>query len=631
MTVETREFKTEMKQLMDIIIHSLYSNREIFLRELISNASDAIDKARFTAITEPDLLEGNSEWQIRLIPNAEAGTLTVSDNGIGMSRESIIEDLGTIARSGTGEFLKKLAQAENQDKPDMIGQFGVGFYSAFMVAEKVEVTSRMAGEKTAGVRWISDGQGAYSVEEVEKETRGTEIVLHLREDAKDFLNEWTLRSIVSKFSDFIEHPVVMRVERKEGEETVGKDETLNQRQAIWLRSKSEIKPEEYNAFYKHISRDTEDPAEVIHFVAEGTLEFKALLFIPKNKPFDFLLPDRKRGLHLYIKRVFITDDSEDLLPPYLRFVRGVVDAADLPLNVSREMLQQNPVLTKIRNNLIDKVLGVLATMQKKEAEKYAQFFKTFGTVLKEGVHTDWSNREKLADLLQYEATSTKEGETISLAKYVEAMPEDQKEIYYLIGETRSALERSPYLEAFRTRKWDVLLMTDPMDEWVIQGLMEYKEKKLKAVDKGELDEQLSAEDEPEENREKQQNEYKDLLAMLGDKLEDIKEVRLSRRLTESASCLVVEEGEMGAYVQNLLNKIDPENQQTKTQRYLELNPKHAVVTTMQKLYAENKDDERVLDYAQLLLDQAVLAEGSKIKDPSALARRINELIVKLHG
>ncbi len=636
MSMETLPFKTEMTKMMDIIVNSLYSNREIFLRELISNASDAIDKIRFDSITDPDLLEGESGWKIKLIVDKDAGTLTVRDNGIGMDRDAVVENLGTVARSGTREFLEKLQQTKAEDRPELIGQFGLGFYASFMVADKVTVLSRMAGDKAKGVRWESSGEGEFQVETVEKERRGTDVVLHLKEDAKDFLDEWKLRTVVRNYSDFIEHPVVMdvmRTEKIEGaegeearEETRVTEETLNSRQAVWLRSKSELSEQDYNEFYKHISRDFGDPAKVIHYVAEGVVEFKALLYLPRQRPFDFLNPERKNGLNLYIRRVFIMDDCTDLLPSYLRFVQGVVDAADLPLNVSRELLQQNPLVDKIQSNLTAKILSTLKAMKDGEKDKYIEFYKNFGLVLKEGVHTDWTNKEKLADLLLFESAKTEAGDFVSLAEYVEAMPEDQKEIYFLLGESRKLLEASPYLEGVRKKGYDVLFMTEPIDEWVVQGLMEYKGKRLVGVDKGEL-EGLEGETEKEQ-KEKKTEEMKDLLGFLKEKIAEVEDVRLSSRLTDSASCLVSKEGRMGAYVENILKKIGSEGEFEESPRILELNPDHPVVAALRGRYEADPKDARLEDYGRLLYEQAVLAEGSKLKDPVGFARRMNDLLVR---
>lgn len=630
-TVETREFKTELKQLMDIIIHSLYSHKEVFLRELISNAADAIDKLRFESLTQPDLLEGDSEWKIRLIPDAEAGTLTISDNGIGMSRETIVEDLGTIARSGTQAFLQNLRQADVKDHPELIGQFGVGFYSAFMVADRVAVISRRAGQPDSGVRWESDGHGTYTVESCEKPTRGTDVILHLKEGEREFLDAWTLRSLVRKFSDFIEHPVVMNVE-KEGE-TVGADgkknrvveeETLNSRQAIWLRSKSEISEDEYREFYRHLTRHWDEPASVIHYSAEGTIEFRALLFIPSERPFDFNFDwERKSGLHLYVRRVFIMDDCEKLLPTWLRFVKGVVDSADLPLNVSREMIQENRLLEKIRKNLTGKVLSTLEEMKRDEREKYEKIFEAFGQVLKEGLATDFESRDKLADLLLVQSTATEPGKTTTLREVRERMPEGQDAIYYLIGESRSLLDNSPTLEAFRERGWEVLLLTDPVDEWVTQSLREYDGKPLKPADRGEL----SAE-KPDELKQ-QQEAFREFLGFVKETLGDaVKEVRLSPRLRESAACLVGEDSGIGAHMERLLRKMGREGELPAAQRILEVNPDHATIAGLKELFERDRNDARLAQYVRLLHEEAIIAEGSSLQDPKAFLQRINELMAR---
>jgi len=622
---ETMQFKTELKQLLNIIIHSLYTHKDIFLRELISNASDAIDKVRFESLTKHELLEGNAEWKIKLIPNKEKKTLTISDNGIGMSRETIIENLGTIARSGTRAFLENLKAANATDRPELIGQFGVGFYSSFMVADKVTVISRTAGDSKSAVWWESNGEGDFSVETVEKETRGTDVILHLKEGSDEFLDSWKLREIVKKYSDFVEHAIVMDVEKTEKDEKTEKEEktvaeeVLNAQKALWLRSKSEITPEEYNEFYKHLSRDFEEPAKIIHYSAEGNIEFKALLYVPSKKPFDFMGNDPHKALHLYIHRVFIMDDCEALLPEYLCFVRGVVDAPDLPLNVSRENLQRNPLLEKIKNNLVAKIISSLGEMKEKENETYLGFYSEFSAYLKEGINRDYSNREKLADLLLYESTKTDAGKTTTLAKYVEAMPATQTEIYFLIGETREQLENSPYLESLKEQGFEVLLMIEPIDEILVQSMSEYKGKKLKAADKGapdssKVDEQKAA-------------ALKDLLGVMKTKLGEVKDVRLTSRLKSSASCLVAEEGEMSANLERLLKRAGRETIEG-SKRILELNASHPAVEAMQKIYEKNSGDERVEKYARLLYDQAVIAEGSKIKDPAAFAQRVNDLLVK---
>jgi molecular chaperone HtpG len=622
-TTERLEFKAELKQLLHLITHSLYSNREIFLRELISNASDAINKIKFDSLSHEELLEDNKDWKIKITADREAGTLTVSDNGIGMSREAVIDNLGTIAKSGTRTFLEALKAQGGQPKPDLIGQFGVGFYSAFMVADKVTVVTRPAGGPQLGVRWTSDGQGDYTLEPNEKPARGTDVVLHLKDDAKEFLDEWRLRSVIRKFSDFIEHPVVTEVEREEGGEKKTVEETLNSRKAIWLRPKSEVKPEEYTEFYRQISHAADEPLAVIHYTAEGVNEFKVLAFVPSHKPLDFYWGEPKSGLRLYVQRVLIMDRCEELLPTYLRFVKGVVDSADLPLNISRELLQQNPLLEKMQRNVVRNVLETLERLRKNESEKYVGFFKEFGPVLKEGVGRDWNNREKLADLLLFESMKTPAGQFLTLSQYVEAMPEGQKEVYYLIGEGREQLEHSPYLEAFRKRGQDVLLLTDPIDEFMMPGLREYKGKTLKAVDRGDLEAPESEKKETEADE-----EYKPLFAYWKGQLPEVSDVRLSKRLTDSAACLVADEHAMSAHMERLLKRMGRAGEGEAGKRILELNGEHPAVRAVRELYAKNPNDPRIGEYGRLFFDQAVLAEGSKVKDPAAFARRINELLAK---
>jgi molecular chaperone HtpG len=615
------QFRTELKQILDIIIHSLYSHKDIFLRELISNASDAIDTLRFQSLTRPELLDGDSEWKIKIIPDEKAGTLTVSDNGVGMSRESIIENLGTIAKSGTQGFLEALKQADAKDRPELIGQFGVGFYSSFMVADKVTVVSRMAGDKPeAGVRWESDGQGAFSVETADKPARGTDVILHLRHEDKEFLKEWKIRQLVKAYSDFVEHPIIMDVVHKEDKEEKVVEETLNSRKAIWLRPKSEITAEEYDEFHKHLSHDFENPAKVIHYAAEGAVEFRALLYLPAHKPFDLLWGDSRKGLHLYIRRVFIMDDCEAMLPAYLRFVRGVVDSPDLPLNVSREMLQQSAPLEKIKSNLVNKVLRTLEEMKTDEYDAYLGFHKELGAFLKEGVYQDRPNREQLANLLLFESTKTKAGEFTTLERYIDGMTADQNEIYYLTGENRELIENSPYLETFKARGQEVLLFTDPIDEFMVQSLTEFKGKRLKAVDKGQLG--GAAVDE------EKKKQFQPLLDLMKEKLGDIKEVRLSNRLQESAACLVADEWAMGAHMERLMHRMGRGADIPPQKRILEINPEHAAVQAVQRLFAQDANDLRLETYCRLLYDQAVVAEGSRVKDPLAFTRRINELLTK---
>jgi molecular chaperone HtpG len=619
---EKMEFKTELKQLLHLITHSLYSNKEIFLRELISNASDAINKIKFDSLQHEEKLEGNKDWKIKVHLDKDAGTLTVSDNGVGMSRESAVENLGTIAKSGTKAFLEALRSQEVKSHPELIGQFGVGFYSAFMVADKVTVVSRPAGAPADGVRWESDGQGEFLVEQVEMPLRGTDVILHLKPEEKDFLEPYRLRQVIKKFSDFIEHPVVMDVEKEVDGKKVTEEEVVNSRKALWLRNKSENTPEEYNAFYKQISHDFEDPAKVVHYSAEGAQEFKVLVFIPAKRPFDMQWGDYQWGLRLYIQRVLIMEHCEALLPAYLRFVRGVVDSSDLPLNISRELLQENPLLEQIKSNVTRSVLKALEEMKTDEYDKYVSFFKELGQVLKEGPRLDWSNRERIAELFLFESMKTEAGKFTTLAKYVEAMPADQEDIHYLTGETREQLEGSPYLESFRAKGQDVLFLTDPVDEFMVPSLRSYKDKPLKAVDRAE------GEDTGVEAAQKEK--FARLLEALAAQLPEVSAVRLTSRLKESACCLVAE-GPMSAHFERLMQRWGKGDEVGAVKRALELNPTHPTVEALARLYEANPQDARIATYARLLYDLAVIAEGSRVKDPGAMARRINELMLKDAG
>lgn len=624
MATRKLKFKTELNQLMDIIIHSLYSHKEIFLRELISNACDAIDKIRFESLTDSGLSGDDTAYSIRIEPDAEAGTLTISDNGIGMSEETVIRELGTIARSGTKAFIENVKEQEGKLSPDLIGQFGVGFYSAFMVADRVTVVSRAAGTESA-VCWESSGQGAFTVKDAERETRGTDVVLHLREDAKNYLEAWEIQSLVKRFSDFVEHPIVLVTEEEKDGEKTPKEETVNSQKAIWLRAKSEISDDEYAAFYKHLTHDYADPLHTIHYSAEGTLEFKAILYIPENRPMDYYMVEPKPHLHLYVNRVFITEACEHLLPMYLRFVKGVVDSSDLPLNVSREMLQDNPLLRKIQTNLVTRVLGALEDLKTKDYEKYCKFFAAFGATLKEGVTRDVGNREKVADLALFQSTRTEASKLLSLGDYVDQMSEGQDCIYYLSGDNADMLRHSPYLEAFRERGQDVLLMDEAVDPFFADALGSYKGKTLKAVDKGEIDNADESDAIPEET----QGAYESLLGNLSETLDEVKQVRLSRRLKESAACLVAEEGEMNAQMERLMAQFGGPQGAPPTLRILELNPQHDAVKAMLSLYDEAPESEDIGELGRLFLDQATIAEGSRIKDPSAFARRINMLIARM--
>ncbi len=644
MSKTTKQFQTEVQQLLDLVIHSLYSNRDIFLRELISNASDAIDKVRFEAHSNEALLEGNSDWKIKIIPDKEAGTLTILDNGIGMSIAEVEHNIGTIARSGTRAFMQNLKEKGTTENPELIGQFGVGFYASFMVADKVTLLTRPAGSEESGCCWESTGDGSYTIEECRRERRGTEIVLHLKEDQREYLEEWKIRSIVKKYSDYIQYPIVMDIKRIEtpkgmdgkeieGGGTIEKtvEETLNSMKAIWARPKNEVTEDEYNEFYKHVSHDYEDPFRTIHFSAEGTSEFKALLFLPAKKPFDLFMAERRKGLQLYVKRVFITDKCEELIPDYLRFVKGVVDSADLPLNVSREILQEDVQIRKIQKGLVNKILSTLAEVKEKNPDDYLKFWKEFGQVLKEGIHFDYANKDKLQDLALFESTATENGSYISLKEYLTRMPESQKEIYFITGNSREALEQSPHLEAFRSKGYEVIFMTDPVDEWVVQAITEYDGKPLKAVDRGDVD--IDTDEEKKEKAKKleeAEKEYSTLISRIKEKLkEKVKDVRFSNRLTESACCLVAEEYGMNANMERIMKSLNQSVPESK--RILELNPDHPLLKKMAEIFKDDSQAEIISDYADILYDQALLTEGSQIKDPLRFTRLISDLMVKAAG
>ncbi len=631
MTANKHQFKAEVNKILDLMIHSLYSHKEIFLRELISNASDAIDKARYQGLTDKSLLEGGEDWKIELIPDKTAGTLTVRDNGIGMTRDEAVEALGTIAHSGTKEFMKLLESREVKDNPELIGQFGVGFYSAFMVADQVSVLTRKAGTDAGhAVRWESNADGTYTLEDAEKASKGTDVILKLKDDAKEYLEEWELRKIVKQYSDFIEYPVVMNVTRsqpdpEDKEKTVSetKEEILNSRKAIWLKDKAEIAAEEYNEFYKHISHDFTDPARVIHYRAEGTTEFSALLYLPSKRPFDIFYQDYKIGPTLYVRRVQIMDHCEAMLPTYLRFVRGVVESSDLPLNVSREILQDNKTVGVIKKSLTKKILDTLAEMKKEDMEAYGAFYEQFGRILKEGIHHDFERREAIAELLLFESTKTEPGKKITLAEYVERMPAEQKEIYYITGGDRAAVESSPYLEVFKEKDIEVLIMTDDFDDIIISGLGVYKEKEFQSAIKGDLD--LG-----DAKKEEKQKEFGDLLELMKDELKGlVAAVRVSGRLKDSAVCLVAGEHDLDPKMVKMFQAMGQEV--PKGQRVLEVNPDHELIGRMKGIFAADKESPRLKEYVGLLYDQALLLEGEAPRNPVAFAKALSKLMAEGAG
>ena len=621
---ENMQFQTEVNQLLHLMIHSLYSNKEIFLRELISNGSDACDKLRFEAIGNDGLYENDSELRVEVEFDSTAGTITVRDNGIGMNRDEVIANIGTIAKSGTKEFLSKLTGDEKKDS-NMIGQFGVGFYSSFIVADKVTLTTRRAGAATTeGVRWESDAQAGYSLENVDKATRGTEIVLHLKEDEKSLADKWRLQSIIRQYSDHIPLPVKMR-KTGEDEQATAEWETVNKANALWTRAKSEIKDEEYQEFYKHVSHDWEEALAWSHNRVEGKLEYTSLLYLPSKAPFDMFDRDQKHGVKLYVQRVFIMDEADKLMPRYLRFVRGVIDSNDLPLNVSREILQGNKVIEGMKNGSVKKVLGVLEYMAAEEPEKYQKFWKEFGKVLKEGPGEDFANREQIAKLLRFASTHNDSAEqTVSLADYISRMKEGQDKIYYITADTHTAAKNSPHLEVFRKKGIEVLLLSDRVDEWLVQHLMEFEGKQLQSVAKGELDLSKLESEEDKQAQEKVEAEARNMVEhikkVLAEKVED---VRVSHRLTSSPSCIVLKDHDMALYMQQLLKQAGHEMPNTKPS--LEINPTHPLLKRME---AET-DDERFAEWSSVLLDQAILAEGGQLEDPAGFVNRLNKLMLAM--
>ena len=624
---ETMGFQTEVKQLLQLMIHSLYSNREIFLRELISNASDACDKLRFEALHNATLFENDSDLQIRIGYDKDARTLTINDNGVGMSRDEVISNLGTIAKSGTQEFFSKLSGDQQKDA-NLIGQFGVGFYSAFIVADKVVVTTRRAGEKAdQGVRWESEGGGEFSIEMLDKPARGTEITLHLRADQDDLLNGHKLRSIIHKYSDHIVQPIVMKKEEwKEGkQEITAEDETVNQASALWARSKNEVTEDEYKAFYKHVGHDYEDPLAWTHARVEGRQEYTQLLYIPAHAPFDLWDRNTRHGIKLYVRRVFIMDDAEQLMPSYLRFVRGIVDSSDLPLNVSREILQESKDIEAIRAGCTKKVLGLLEDLVANDQEKYAKFWGAFGLVLKEGVGEDFANKEKIASLLRFASTHVDtDAETVSLADYIGRMKDGQDKIYYITAETFNAAKNSPHLEVFRKKGIEVLLLSERVDEWVVGSLTEFDGKSLVSVAKGGLDLGKLEDEAEKQEQEKQANDHKDLTEKIKTCLaERVKDVRVTHRLTDSPACLVADEHDIGG---NMARMLKAAGQKTPATRpILEINPNHPVVKRLKE------EEKHFDDWASVLFDQALLAEGGQLDDPAGFVKRVNHLMLEMRG
>lgn len=630
---ETLNFQAEVKQLLHLVVHSLYSNKEIFLRELISNASDASDKLRFEALSDPALYENDSELKIYISFNEKERTITIKDNGIGMSRDEVIANLGTIAKSGTRDFLAQLTGDQKKDA-HLIGQFGVGFYSAFIVADKVTVTSRRAGlTKEHGVRWESSGEGAYTIENIEKIERGTEITLHIKESEGDFLNAWRLRTIITKYSDHINLPIMMQ--KMEGLDEKEKQslewEIINKATALWVLPKSSISDDQYKDHYKHIAHDFKDPLAWSHNQVEGgSLDYISLLYIPSQAPMNMFNQEFQHGLKLYVQRVFIMDKVEQFMPNYLRFVRGIVDTNALPLNISREILQDNAVITKLRNALIKRVLDMLERMAKDDKEKYAIFWKQFGNVLKEGPAEDFANRERIAKLLRFSSTHDDlPVQAISLEDYIQRMKPEQKKIYFITADSFNAAKASPHLEVFRKNNIEVLLLSDRVDEWLVAHMNEFDGKPLHSVAKGDVnyDEIATSETQKDELKKKEETfkkEFEDIIQKVKTLLSDqIKDVRISHRLTNSPSCLVADENDMGIQLQRLLKAAGQDVAEVKP--IFELNPEHALV----KLMAAEKNPERFEEWTRILFDQALLAEGGQLKEPATFVQRMNKLLLEL--
>ncbi len=634
---ETLDFQAEVSQVLNLMVRSLYSNKEIFLRELISNASDAAEKLRFEALTDEALFEDDPELKIRVEFDKEKRTVTISDNGIGMNRQEVTETIGTIANSGTRQFIEAMTGDQSKDS-QLIGQFGVGFYSSFIVADRVTLITRRAGLGAEhGVRWESDGKGTYTLETVDKPGRGTDVILHLREDESEFLEGYRLRSVISKFSDHVAIPIEMLKEvypappGEEGEEEEKKEEApeyevVNKGSALWMRPKSEISEEEYAEFYKHVSHDFEEPLAHVHNRVEGSNEYSSLLYIPKRAPFDLWDKDQKHGIKLYVRRVFIMDEADKLMPHYLRFVKGIVDSDDLPLNVSREILQHSRKIDTIRTANTKRILGLLEKMAKNETEKYATFWEQFGQVMKEGPGEDVPNRERISGLLRFASTHNEGDEqNISLDDYIERMKEGQEKIYYITADSMPAARHSPHLEVFRKKGIEVLLMIDRVDEWLVSHLMEYKGKRLQSVAKGELD--LGELEDQEEKKEHEEiaKEHAGLIERLKSALgEDVvKEVRVSSRLTDSPACLVVEDTDMSANLERLLKSVGQEAPSTKP--IMEINVGHPLVDHLDN----EPDEERFADLSKILFDQALLAEGGQLKDPASFVSRLNGLMLQL--
>jgi len=619
---ETLDFQTEAKQLLQLMIHSLYSDKEIFLRELISNASDACDKLRFEALADDALYEDDGELKITIDFDKEARTITLSDNGIGMNRQEVTDNVGTIAKSGTKKFFESLTGDQAKDA-NLIGQFGVGFYSVFIVADKVTLETRRAGlTEEHGVRWESAGEGSYSLETIDKPARGTSITLHLKEGEDEFAEDLRLRSIIKKYSDHINLPIMMKSQEEEKKDEY---EAVNQASALWVRSKRDISDDEYKEFYKHVAHDFEDPQSWIHSQVEGTQSYTTLFYIPKHAPFDLWDRDRRQGVKLYVRRVFIMDDAEQLMPSYLRFVRGIVDSDDLPLNVSREILQNNKTVTSIRTGSVKKILAHLDKLSKNDKEQYAEFWKNFGAVLKEGPAEDFANREAILKLMQFSSThDDKENPEVSLDDYISRMQEGQEKIYYVTADSFAAVKNSPHLEVFRKKGLEVLLMHERVDEWMMSHLTDFDGKSFQSVAKGQLDLGDLQDKEEEEQNKESEKEYEDIVKRMKESLgEKVKEVRVSHRLTSSPACLVVEDGDMNVSLQNMLKQAGHEVPNINPT--LEINPENPIIVKLK----EESDEDRFADWSEIMYEQALLSEGGQLDDPASYVSRMNSMMLHL--
>ncbi len=624
---QTMAFQTEVKQLLQLMIHSLYSNREIFLRELVSNASDAIDKLRFEALANPALNENDTELKIRVAIDKDKGTLTISDNGIGMTYDEVVANIGTIARSGTKEFFARLTGDQQKDA-NLIGQFGVGFYSAFIVSDRVELRTRAAGQPTGeGVLWTSAGDGEFSVSRFDKPGRGTEVTLHLKDDAKEFIDDWRLKAIIRKYSDHIQMPIVMKKtewdQEKQAQVEKDEEETINKASALWARAKSDIKEEEYEEFYKHVSHDWEKPLAWSHARVEGRHEYTELLYLPGKAPFDLFERDTKHGVKLYVRRVFIMDDAEHLLPRYLRFVKGVIDSNDLPLNVSREILQESKDVDAIKSGCVKKVLSLIEDLAENQKDKFTTFWSAFGRVFKEGLGEDFANRERLLKLIRAASThNSDDAQNVSLTDYVSRMKHGQEKIYYVTGDSFAAASNSPHLEVFRKKGIEVLMFTEPVDEWWLGQVEEFDGKKLQSVAKGDLDLGVFEDEAEKKEQEKTAEELKPLVerikTVLGDK---VKEVRVTHRLVDSPACLVVDENELSGNLERMLKAAGQKINASRP--ILEINPQHAVIERLKLA-----DEADFADWASLLFDQSVLAEGGQLENPADFVKRMNTLMLK---